>query len=404
MPYLEIKKSFKPDILLLLLYITMAAIIIFRVNVHGSGYLSPDSEAYLGLAQNLKEGHGLYTMSADGIGRYYFSTWPVGYPVLIYLFSEISTLDVYWSSKVLNLIFLGCGFLMLRHLNRPYAFILASVYGAYTYMEVYSFTWSEAPFLLGILILAYLANQVWLNVKVNRNILLICLTCICLFLIRYIGAFSFGVPALLGLYLAFKHKYKLSIKLFLAAIVPALFAGAYLYNNYLQSGFSTGFDRLDGETESAGVFVVMLLKGLLNEFLIIREFRLQNQPDYLFYFTTVVQLLLLAFITMKLKRHYAFWQDLKKNSFPLICVGIGILYFLAVLVLRSVSHFDDLDYRLLSPLSFPVFIGIIYTIVTLPDNHKDVVQAKYAVLALFLISLLLTVPKNFVVSQVQQLF
>ncbi|GHA65643.1 hypothetical protein [Pontibacter akesuensis] len=396
-------KPIRADFLLLLLFVVTAAIILFRISIHGSGYLTPDSEAYLELAQNLKDGHGFYVLNAEGTERRYFSTWPVGYPVLIYLFSEVSQFNVFLASKVLNLLFLGLGFLLLRHLCLLYAFVLASIYGAYTFMEVYSFTWSEAPFILGLLLLAYLANQVWLSININRNILLICLTCIFLFLVRYVGAFSFGVPALLGLYFAYQRKYKLSVKLFLAALVPAILAGVYLYNNYQQSGFTTGFDRLEAETEDSQSFVLMMLQGLLNEFLIIREFRLSNQPDYLFYFTTVLQLLLMAFVIVKIRRHYSFWQELKNSSFSLACIGIGILYFAAILLLRSVSHFDDLDYRLLSPFSFPVFIGLIYTLATLPDIHKDVVQAKYAVFTLFMISLFLSVPKNFIFSQLQQL-
>ncbi|SIQ70573.1 hypothetical protein SAMN05421545_1140 [Pontibacter lucknowensis] len=387
--------------LLLLLYLATAAIILLRINAEGTGYISPDSTHYLGLAQNLKDGHGFYVTSATGT-RTYFSTWPVGYPVLIYLFSELSTLDVYWSSKLLNFILLAIGFVFLRQLSRPYAFIIASVYATYTYMEVYSFTWSEAPFLLLGLLLAGITYQIFIGNWSGKNVVLLFAVCLALFLIRYIGAFSFAVPALLGLYFAYRGSYKPALYLFTSSIVLAMLAGAYLYINYRLSGFTTGFDRLEDETETIGAFIVMLFRGLLNEFLIIREYRPQNQPDYLLYVTATIQLAVLTFISFKIKKHYNFWQELRQNSFSMICIGIALLYLTAILALRFVSYFDALDYRLLSPFSFPLFIGLIYTFVALPDKHKDIVQAKYTLFAFFLLSLLLNLPKKFILQQLQQ--
>ncbi|GAB3824416.1 hypothetical protein [Pontibacter rugosus] len=58
----------------------------------------------------------------------------------------------------------------------------------------------------------------------------------------------------------------------------------------------------------------------------------------------------------------------------------------------------------LETMLFPVFMGLMYTLITLPDVHKDIVQAKYAAFVLFVASLLLCVPKNFVAAQLQQLF
>ncbi|SIT88492.1 hypothetical protein [Pontibacter indicus] len=392
----------RADLLLILLYAAVLAIIVLRVNAEGTGYLSPDSKHYLNLAQNLKDGHGFYVLD-EANTRTYFSIWPVGYPVLIYLFSELSTLDVYWSSKLLNFILLALGFVLLRQFSHPYAFILASVYGAYTFMEVYSFTWSEAPFLFLILLLAGITDTIIRGQHTGKNIAFLFVVCACLFLIRYIGAFSFAVPALLGLYFAFKGKKKTAIYLIISTVVLLALAIAYLYNNYRLSGFTTGFDRLEDETESLGAFLAMLFKALLNEFLIIREYRPQNQPDYLLYITAVIQIAVLAFVAAKVKRHFNFWRELKQNSFSMICIGIAFLYLAAILALRSISHFDELDYRLLAPFSFPLLIGLVYAFVSLPDKHKDIIQAKYVLFGFFLLSLLLNLPKKFILQQLQQL-
>lgn len=392
----------KADSLLLLLYLLTTAVIIFRVNVEGTGYTTPDSVAYLSAAQNLKDGYGFYETDAAGNPTRLFTKWPIGYPSIIFVTSSISGIDVFWSSKILNLLLLGGVFLFLRFICPSYSFVLASACCSYTILEVYSFTWSEAPFLVVLLLLARLTQQANKGTSVLRDAILIYFACLGLFLLRYAGIFSLGVPALLAISFYFKKDYS-SARLFsFTLVLTALSFAGYLLINYKLSGFATGLDRLETETEQGGHFFMMSLKGLFNEFLIIREYRPQNQPDYLLYITAAVQLAVLVFICIKVKRHYNFWQELKQNSFSMVCIGIALLYLAAIIAMRFVSHFDALDYRLLAPFSFPLFIGLIYAFVSLPDKHKDIIQAKYTLFAFFLLSLLLNLPKKFVLQQLQQ--
>lgn len=396
------KKVIISDVCLAALFCIMACIILLRVNAEGTSYISPDSESYLALAQSLKEDNGFYVQNEHG--RYYFSIWPVGYPLLIYLVSVITTLDVLWSSKLLNFILLATGFLFLRKLHRPYAFILASVYGAYTFMEVYSFTWSEAPFLLFILLLAFIACQILQGNYQNSWIICLLLCCFALFLLRYIGALYFAIPLTLSIYYWYKRNYGLSAKLLVVALLLTIAASVYLYINYIETGFLTGGERFAQEKpQPLSAFLLMSLKGLLNEFLIIREYRPQNQPDYLLYITALIQVAVLTCTTIKVRRHYNYWRELRQNSFSMICLGIAFLYLAAIIAMRFVSHFDALDYRLLAPFSFPLFIGLVYAFVSLPDKHKDIVQAKYVLFAFFLLSLLLNLPKKFILQQLQQI-
>lgn len=392
------------DVALLLLYIAACAVILFRVEVESTGYLSPDSRAYLGLAQNIKDGNGLYILNEEGTDRRYFSTWPVGYPVLIYFVSAVTSLSVFWSSKILNLLLVGLGFLLLRHVNQKYSFILASVYCSYTLLEVYSFAWSEAPFLLGLLYLCYLTSKI-LQQEVNRKgLIFLFLTCIFLFLMRYIGAFSFSVPALSACFFYYKKKRGKALRhLFVFFLLGAL-AGLYLFMNYYFSGYTTGFDRLEAETESGGAFIGMMAEGLLNELLIIRKFRMGNQPDYLLYFTVLLQLVTTAFIIKKIWRHHFLLEELKSNSFSLVCFFVALLYLSTVILLRSLSHFDDLDYRLLAPFSFLLWIGLVNVLVSLPDNIKSTVQAKQVIFAFFILSLLLNLPKQYIIKSIVHLF
>jgi hypothetical protein len=389
------------DYLLLVLYVAVAIIIIFRIHAEATGYISPDSEKYLELAQNLKEGKGLYLYNEESGQKMYFSIWPIGYPAFIYVVSAVSTLSVFWSSKVFNLMLLGLSFLLLRQINRKYAFVLAAVYCSYTFLEIYSFTWSEAPFLLGLLYLCYLVRKILLKDDTNKSILYLFLTCFCLFLLRYIGAFSFSVPVLLAFYSYYMKRNATATRLLGVSLLLGVLAALYLYMNYRLSGFTTGFDRLEAKTESMGAFVRMMTEGLLNEFLLIRKYRLGNQPDYLLYITTLLQLATMAVIIVKVKRHHQLKEQLTQNTFSLVCLATAVLYFLTILLLRSFSHFDDLDYRLLAPFSFLFWVAVVHVLVSFPDVSKEVVQAKYIAFVFFLISLLINLPKQYMLEQLE---
>ncbi|MDX5482241.1 MAG: hypothetical protein LPK07_11225, partial [Hymenobacteraceae bacterium] len=103
----------------------------------------------------------LYGLHRGQVDAYvYYAQWPVGYPTLIAIGSWVSGLNLLWASKLVNLLSAGLGFLLLRHINRMYAFVLASVYGAFTIIEMYSYTWSECVFILGCLSLVILLFKV----------------------------------------------------------------------------------------------------------------------------------------------------------------------------------------------------------------------------------------------------
>jgi len=81
-----------------------------------NGFLTSDSTHFLKLAQSLRDNNGLDVYSWTNSGdKQFFSTWPIGYPMLIYLVSNISQLDVFWSSKIANII---CAILIIFSVRR----------------------------------------------------------------------------------------------------------------------------------------------------------------------------------------------------------------------------------------------------------------------------------------------
>jgi hypothetical protein len=270
-------KICKADVKLLLLYIAISVSILLWVTADTTGYTTLDSEYYLELAQNLKNGNGFYISNVYPIPiekapdkQVLFTAWPIGYPVLIYLTSSITMLSVFWASKLLNILLLGLGFLLLRKIEHTHAWLLAMTYCTYTMLSVYTYTWSEAPFNLGCLLLVYLLNRICIPQQTNQTVFLLLLTGMFLFLIRYAGLFSFGILALSSVYYLKAGQQQLSLKLVVATSVLFLMAALYFFTNYYFTGSFSGSDRLVG-SETTEEFLLKQARGIVNEVFLIRK-------------------------------------------------------------------------------------------------------------------------------------
>lgn len=403
-------KLLRADLWLLLLFIAICAAILIRAYADETGYTTFDSVYYLELAENLRRGNGFYMSNEYPIpviktsqNQIYFTLWPVGYPVLIALTSAITQLNAFWASKVLNLVLVGIGFLFLRRINNAQAYLLACVYCTYTVLAIYTYTWSEAPFILGCLALVYLLSQLSSDKSTNRTILQLFLIGVFLFLMRYAGIFSFGVLALSAAYYWQKGFRRLSIKLFATALALSLFATLYFCINHYFTGSYSGGDRLVGQ-ETIEDFFQKQLYGILNEFFMIRKHYASGTPDIFFWLTLLFQSVIITWIVWLLKddkRHTKF--DSQQTLFPRLCFIVSGLYFIFLFTLRAFSPFDPLDFRLLSPSVFLIFIALLYYISLIPANHRH--KSLITILTVFfsIFSLLLNLPKRYIIEQVLSL-
>jgi hypothetical protein len=100
------------------------------------GYLSPDSHAYIFMAQSL------YRQGYPALQGHYSAIWPPGYPALIGLFTFAHSYEaIFYTSKLVNaLLWLAIGCIVLgRHRGRfmP-VFLLITPFS----IHVASYTWS----------------------------------------------------------------------------------------------------------------------------------------------------------------------------------------------------------------------------------------------------------------------
>ena len=136
---------------LLILYISICLVLLLRISVESTGYMSPDSDFYIQTANNSLQGKGFITPITypfdETTPESFTAIWPIGYPALIAVFSYITGTDTVLSSKAVNIIFLGFIFILLYRWYGENSFLPACYFCSIGLLEIYSYTWSEGAFL-----------------------------------------------------------------------------------------------------------------------------------------------------------------------------------------------------------------------------------------------------------------
>jgi len=363
-------QSLISDYLLILFFIIFSVSIFLKSYYNPDGYLSPDSTNYLRLAQNLLEGKGFEVGAYYHINnsREYFAIWPVGYPFFIFIVAKITGLSVFWASKLLNILNIGLLLIGFRLLFKNKAWIYALILFMAGFQHIYTFTWSESPFILvlfwfTIILYRFIKNK---DIKFGLSFSLMFLSLL-LFLLRYIGFFSFIVLGFIGLLFLFKDKRKFFI-LSGISLINIVLSELYLYNNYLKTNFLTGAEKtLD--TSTAYDKILMIAKGIIQEFLL--PVTHLTPKTAIILLLEILSLLYIFFISNKKKIFTKFKTDYDKSIFVYTFLFVGISYELALIFLRWIFYFDDLDYRLLGPGTFLIWIAIIFMITNYFSNKTQ---------------------------------
>ncbi|WP_143961613.1 hypothetical protein [Litoribacter populi] len=370
----------------LFLFLLLAGAIVLRVSVEGTNYISPDSEFYMKVAQNIVEGNGIvapteYPFTNEDT-QSYLGVWPAGYPVIIAAFSFITS-DYLWASKIANLFFLGgIALLFLMRFNdaAPWAMLAFFSNGL---LEVFSYTWSEGPFLFFTFLLVFNLEKL----QLRRHYFLVAISLICLFLLRYAGLVFWIFTGLYSLYLANQGKKETALRLTLVLGIFSLIPLAYLYANYLQTGFLTGAERSYPELESGGTFMFYLIRGIINEMTYFRDIWFVWPNDILAIGLLLFQVLVIGWLW---KVGMFTWKI--SASLPLMLAGF---YILMIIALRLVSPFDSFNYRIFAPAT-----GLLYMLLflNLYKNWNKHPWVKKAVFGVAFFSLLMNLPKAYLLS------
>lgn len=345
--------------LLIIIYLMIVASISLRSYVEATNYCSPDSEFYLRVASNILNGKGIIAPQEypfdERTPESHFAVWPVAYPFMIALGSKITSLNVLVASKLVNLLFLGLIFILMFHWFKEGAWFPALYFFSYSKMEVFSYTWSEGPFLFFLLLLCYFLAHLetkYLVIKVAMCLLL-------MFLLRYAALVHFVGVGCFAVYLLVRRYEKKGLKLLLSVCIAAVPCLLYLWNNKYHSGFYTGLKRFTPEEISNWFSFSSSLVGVGNEFLWARNyFILHHNFTWIFALFLIIELILGYYLFRK--RHYMEQPILNHSSKVLIATGL--FYLLGVIILQRLHACAHFDYRILAPFSTPIALALFYAI------------------------------------------
>ncbi|SFD86349.1 hypothetical protein SAMN05216238_10513 [Lentibacillus persicus] len=341
------KRLMTPDVFwLAVLFILYSGALLVRAAFDPEGYVTSDSAHYMQLAQNLLNGDGLSTANyVEGMSTY-FATWPVGYPVLIAIVSFVTGLGVFWAAKVVNIIFLALCFVVLQRLFKERSAIVALLFSISTVSYLFVHTWSEVPFLFGLLWLVYGLAR-YIETEKPRYIVHLFFASLFLFLMRYIGLIGAGIVGLLGFYYLFRKKWRPTLLCWFSGSAVIMMAGVYLLINWVQTGKMTGVERVP-KAETGAEFYEMLREAVSTEW----DLFTIELGEASLYWTFGLILAALMFFT-RIKHLRAFLQVLRGNFLvPGLFLFVGSVYFIAIVAMRWTAYFDAFNFRLLGPATF----------------------------------------------------
>jgi len=330
---------------LALIFFIYSAFILFQSVYDENGFITSDSAHYLQLAQNILNGDGLSTANyVEGMSTY-FATWPIGYPVLIAIISFLTGLSVVWASKLVNIICVGLCFVLLKRLFADRTLPVVFVFFISTFTALFAYTWSEVPFLLGMLWLVFSIVR-YIETNRMRYVFHLFFAAVFLFFMRYIGLIGAGIIGLVGFYYLFKKQWKPMLTCWVTGTLTFVVAGIYLAINYFQTGLATGMERIPRK-ETGAEFITMLKEAVLAEF----NFLSVEIGDPL---TISIIVLLVALVLFVRPRHVKALFTIRRSDFliPGMFLFVGLVYFIGIVYMRATAYFDSFDFRLLGPATF----------------------------------------------------
>lgn len=321
-------------------------IIYFLTHQLGIG-VSPDSVVYLSVARSINHGEGFYTFSNTPL-----ISFPVFYPLFLAGVSFIAQNDVLSIAPILNALefaiviyFSGLILGEESYLPRYLKFIaLSCIIFCAPFIEVFGMLWSETLFILLSLFIVLLTYQYLKNTS-SKILGLLGFTTALLCITRFAGVTVLcSVSLLIIVYqkVNWKKKWK---QLLIFNLLGISFLVFNLIRNYLLKGNFTG------ERQSQLTSIDTHFKYLVSVFLNWLNLHSNN----------LLWIVILSFILGLMGLFQLFKRWLKNDSLSTmedVVAIFFIVYILFMLIIASLSKFEELDNRLLSPI-FIYFIFII---------------------------------------------
>lgn len=362
-------------VFLVLLFIQIACFILYEGYIGEVG-TSPDSSAYLREAKALLSGNGFHYCYMRGDLDSMFTSWPIGYPVLIAITAWVTNTDVFLASKILSIVLCALFMATVIARYRRHSWLYTLVLINLGFLMILRFTWSEVPFTLFMLWFALMLSDILQNEKpkVFQYTLLLLLS-VGLLLIRTIGAFSFVCSGLFCLYYGIKYlknrnkKKDLSKAVGLLIVCLLSFFTFILYRIVLQK--LSGVDASDTMMSSGWLdLTIDLLVALKREI-----YNLFSQLTVMIYsivrFNSILGLIIvgiftvgiIAYVFRKRKKGIKVIPQISLFTDNTDCVSLlvtALTYMGCLIAYRYMFEFTTFQYRYFAPSSMLITLAIIH--------------------------------------------
>jgi hypothetical protein len=342
-----------------------AGFILIHIFTRYSGVgISPDSIMYMSTARNLN----------DGLGYVYFGhkpivAFPVFYPTFLAVAQFITRTDPFNLGPYLDgllfatLIFLS-GIIMERFTfpSKIYKwFILVIIVMSPSLLEIYTYLWSETLFIVWTLVFI-LAYYRYGQTHTLKNLIILAVITALALITRYAGITLVGTG---GLLLLFDHQLKPKKKIIHILTFGSIAISLLVINlvrNALVTHTGTGprYKSLTSLSENMHYFGTVMCDW----------FTLGEKAYGLAF--TIALLLVVGIITVFLLN--AFRNRSKYNTYENIVLAFFIVYALFMIISATISRYERINNRLLSPLFIPFIWGCTYWI---PGALHKVRTRKY---------------------------
>lgn len=329
-------------------------------------YISPDSSGYLRAAMSILRGDGFRYLQVAGNDAW-FSSWPIGYPALIALTSLLCGRNIYLSSKLLGAILAGLGLIVLYLRFRKDSWLYSLAYLNAGFLIIYSYTWSENPFILFLLIFTVALSEIITNEAPKRYwYLFLGIGGVGAFLARYFGLVTIIMTGIVicgylvyGFYQRKKKQpcqpvKRKTISLVITGAVMGTLMGGYLVMNKIMAGYMSGVDRTR-IWDDYRVLTDNLFSALKEEVFYATNLSMiapiQNLKFYWNLAFDILMLSLMIYLIYKLVR--------KKLDYKVVFIVAGVAYYAIFIFVRYHSSMNGFGYRFFAPGSFLVSIGVI---------------------------------------------
>lgn len=307
--------------------------------------LSPDSIMYASTATNIQAHFSLITFNKTPLVFF-----PVFYPFFLAVVQFVTRVNPIAAGAVIDqFLFAGViftsGWLLSKFTapSRIYKWlILAAIILSPGLLEVYSYLWSETLFILETLffIIVY-----WRYLKTPnlKNLLAAAIVTAISCIIRYAGVTLIGTGCLLillnhGLVIRKKIEH-----LFIYGFVSISLLVANLVMNSINTGLSTGTREPS---------ITPFSKNLYYAGTVFCDWASLSKSVYPFapVISSVILLLLIGLLI---------WKAVKNriNTFESIIIAFAMVYGLFIVISASISRYETINSRLLSPMAVPLLIA-----------------------------------------------